>query len=221
LPPSERAKAAVEAFKARCAALTIIDSVDAANEAGKLIKEEIALYKRADGFRVEEKEPHLKKSREVDAVWNPLLKTIKDIGAIPRNLLKKYDDEQREIARREAAEARKAKEAAEAAALEAIEANSFTTQAAIEEARAAGVASMQAEKAAVAKPIFGKQEGVKGVSSRKVWKAEIVNQDLAVAAMMKDPKVIETALDRIQALAREQKENFNVPGAKAFFETVY
>lgn len=219
LPPAERELEAAKDFEAWCKAL-VVEDAHAAERAAELIKASIAKSKAADSQRATEKQPHLDAGRAVDTAWNPVIAIYKAAGDIARKRLKDFDDAER---RRKAAELeakRKEQEEIERKAAEKIKQGGFAAQVALEEAREGQREVNQVQKELTQKSNYGAAGG-RAVGKRKVWRAEITNQDLALAAVRNDPEVIQFMLDHIQKLAIKQKENFYIPGAKAAYDEVY
>jgi hypothetical protein len=105
----EKARAGLDAYKT-------IESDEQSAKAQTLRSALTALSGKADKARVAEKEPHLEAGRQVDAKWQPLVKTAKDGADAIRKALESWEDFKRDQARKAQAEAdRIAREHAEAA----------------------------------------------------------------------------------------------------------
>lgn len=198
----------------------------AADKAGIWAKRLSDLSKKADNFRVVEKEPHLTASKEVDDKWRGPVNDAKDLSNALKRHLEPFLLEQRKIenervrkAEEEAREARRiADEASRAAAQAAYSANqetaTFRDDKAADEAErlklAALNAAQEAEKAAVFNNASAGRTGAK-VSVRTEKKAKIVDFDACLMAL-KDREEIRSLVEPLAN--RAVKSGFALAGVE-------
>jgi len=113
----------IEAARAGVPAYKTIESDEQAAKGQTLRSALTALSGKADKIRAAEKEPHLQASREVDAKYQPLVKSAKEGADEIRRALETWENTKREAARRAADEAARKQREYEAAARKAEEAN--------------------------------------------------------------------------------------------------
>lgn len=157
-----------------------------ADKAGIWAKRLADLAKRADGLRVEEKEPHLAASRDVDNKWRSTIGDAKDLSAAlkrhvePFLIAKKREEEAR--ARKAAEEAAALRRKAEEGARAAAQANIDPQEA----ERRRTELLRQAQEADRAAEVRNAQAGRTGakVSIRTEKRARVIDHRAAANAML-------------------------------------
>lgn len=198
----------------------------AADKAGTWAKRLSDLSKKADNFRVVEKEPHLTAGKAVDDKWRNPIDEAKNLSNALKRHVEPFLLEQRRLenervakAQAEAAEARrKAEEASRAAAQAEYKANqdtaTFVDDKAAAEAERAKFAALreaqEAEKAATFNNASAGRTGAK-VSVRTEKKAKIVDFDACLMAL-KDREEIRSLVETLAN--RAVKSGFALAGVE-------
>lgn len=190
-----------------------------AREAQRKAEEKAAAERKAADEKRRAEEAEREKARQAE---NARLKAERDVA----DAQARGDREARVKAEKEAQEAHERAAAAEKAANNAkAAADKLETRAASTEQRGAERAEMLQQQAAsvVAPTVQVDVPQVKGLSSREVWTHEVSNLDLLIDAVIagKAPRTYLMANDTVlAAMAKALKNQFNVPGVKAFPKTI-
>lgn len=193
---------------------------------GKIVKDAREVTGRAEGARVDEKEPFLTAGREVDAFFA----TMKDrLSRITTALQDRADAYQREKAaeerRKQAEAARKAREEedrqreiAERAAAAGRNAAAAKAQAAAD-ARAEEAAKAEAEAKARAADMTRVRGGGTTVSARTVWTFQITDYEAIPLDRLRPYLKREAVEAAIGSLVKVQKNASPLAGVRIFEET--